>query len=52
LLTAAQNAYTAGSNWAFAFALLAVAVGALLVFLKFPKKQEEIALIQQYQKGS
>jgi len=51
LLTAAQNAYTAGSNWAFAFALLAVAIGALLVFLKFPKKQEEIALIQQYQKG-
>jgi EmrB/QacA subfamily drug resistance transporter len=52
LLMAAQNAYTAGSNWALAFALFAVAIGALLVFLKFPKKQEEIALIQQYQRGS
>lgn len=49
LISAAQNAYLAGSNWAFAFALTAVVIGMILVVVKFPKKADELALIASYQ---
>lgn len=52
LISAAQNAYLAGSNWAFVFAFAAVVIGMILVVVKFPNKSEELALIASYQGGS
>lgn len=48
LIQAAQQAFTSGSNVAFAFALLAVFVGLLLVVFAFPKKTEEFAMEKAY----
>jgi DHA2 family multidrug resistance protein-like MFS transporter len=48
LIEAAQQAFTSGSNVAFAFALAAVAVGLILVVVAYPKKSEELALESAY----
>ena len=48
LIAAAQTAFTAGSNLAFAFALAAVAAGLIVVLRYFPKKDEEFQLEAQY----
>jgi len=46
---AAKSAFLAGANWAYAAGIVAVLIGAALVFFCFPKKEEEVALLQQYE---
>lgn len=48
LIEAAQQAFTSGSNVAFAFALGAVVIGLLLVAFAFPKKEQEFAMEKAY----
>lgn len=49
LIAAAQQAFTDGSNAAFAFALAAVLIGLLLVTFLYPKKAAEFAIEKKYQ---
>jgi MFS family permease len=45
---AAKVAFLAGDQWAYLAGIIAVALGAVLVFLKFPKKDEERRLLAEY----
>ncbi|MGA1038609.1 MAG: MFS transporter, partial [Ilumatobacteraceae bacterium] len=49
IVSAATESFLSGSNWAYAAAVAAVALGALLVATRFPGKAGEAALSKQYQ---
>jgi MFS transporter, DHA2 family, multidrug resistance protein len=44
----AKDAFLQGANWAYAAGIIAVAIGAALVFFIFPKKDEEQLLLTEY----
>jgi MFS transporter, DHA2 family, multidrug resistance protein len=48
IIAAAKEAFLAGDQWAYLAGILAVLLGAALVFLKFPRKDEEHRLLEQY----
>jgi DHA2 family multidrug resistance protein-like MFS transporter len=48
IIAAAKSSFLDGASWAYAAGLIAVALGAVLVFFMFPGKDEEVALLQQY----
>jgi DHA2 family multidrug resistance protein-like MFS transporter len=48
IVSAATESFLSGSNWAYAAAVAAVALGALLVATRFPGKAGEAALSEQY----
>lgn len=50
IVSAATESFLAGSNWAFASALIAVLLGVVLVATRFPGKAGEAALAAEYQK--
>jgi MFS transporter, DHA2 family, multidrug resistance protein len=37
-----------GANWAYSAGVIAVALGAVLVFFRFPDKDEEKRLLAEY----
>ena len=48
ITAAAKSAFLQGDQWAYAAGIIAVLLGAMLVFFMFPKKDEEVALVQRY----
>ena len=48
ITAAAKSAFLQGDQWAYAAGIIAVLLGAVLVFFMFPKKDEEVALAQRY----
>ena len=50
IVSAATESFLSGSNWAYAAAVLAVALGALLVATRFPGKAGEAKLSEDYRK--
>lgn len=50
IVSAATESFLSGSNWAYAAAVLAVALGALLVATRFPGKAGEESLSAEYRK--
>jgi len=48
ITAAAKSSFLDGSNWAYTAGIIAVLVGATLVFFMFPKQAEEEALLRQY----
>ena len=48
ITAAAKSAFLQGDQWAYAAGIIAVLLGAVLVFFMFPKKDEEVALVQRY----
>jgi hypothetical protein len=48
IVAAAQSSFIDGQDWAYIAGLIAVAIGALLVFFMFPDKQREEALLAEY----
>jgi EmrB/QacA subfamily drug resistance transporter len=48
ILTAAKAAFLDGDQWAYLAGVVAVLIGAALVFLRFPKHDEEQRLLAQY----
>ncbi len=48
ITTAAREAFTDGQNWAYLAGCLAIALGAVLVAICFPRHEEETALIASY----
>jgi hypothetical protein len=49
ITAAAKDSFLAGQNWAYTAGLVAVVIGALVVGTQFPKHEQEIALLRQYE---
>ena len=48
IVAAAKTAFLQGDQWAYLVGIVAVLLGAALVFLKFPKRDEEKELLVRY----
>jgi len=51
IVAGAQSAFIDGQDWAYAAGLVAVALGAVLVFFMFPKHVHEQELLAEYQRA-
>jgi MFS transporter, DHA2 family, multidrug resistance protein len=49
IVSGAKTAFLQGDQWAYLAGIVAVLLGAALVFLKFPKRDEERRLLASYQ---
>ena len=45
---AARESFLAGDQWAYLAGIIAVLLGAALVYVKFPKRDEERRLLARY----
>lgn len=50
IIDAATDSFLEGSNWAFVAAVVAVALGAVLVWTRFPRHDAELALAADYRR--
>jgi hypothetical protein len=48
ITAAAKSAFLQGDQWAYAAGIVAILLGATLVFFRFPKKEEEDMLLERY----
>jgi EmrB/QacA subfamily drug resistance transporter len=48
IIVAARAAFLDGDQWAYLAGIIAVLIGAALVFLRFPKRDEELRLLAEY----
>lgn len=48
VIAAAKSSFLTGDQWAYLVGIIAILLGGALVFLKFPKKDEERQLLAQY----
>ena len=48
ITAAAKSSFLDGADWAYASGLIAVVLGAALVFFMFPKKEDEQAALERY----
>jgi MFS transporter, DHA2 family, multidrug resistance protein len=48
IIAAAKTSFLQGDDWAYSVGIVAIILGAALVFLLFPKHEEEMALLAQY----
>jgi hypothetical protein len=44
----AESSFVTGANWAYVAGIIAIVIGATLVFLLFPKKENERQLLADY----
>ena len=47
---AAKASFLSGDQWAYLAGIVAVALGAVLVFFAFPRKEDERRLLAEYQR--
>jgi len=50
ITTAAKTSFSQGQNWAFLAGSIAIALGFILVYFKFPKHNQESELLEQYRR--
>jgi len=48
IISAAKTSFLDGADWAYTAGIVAVALGFVLVFFMFPKKDREVELLQQF----
>jgi EmrB/QacA subfamily drug resistance transporter len=48
IISAAKTSFVDGANWAYTAGLVAIVLGAALVFFLFPKHDKELELLAQY----
>jgi MFS transporter, DHA2 family, multidrug resistance protein len=48
IVAAAKSSFLQGDRWAYAAGIVAILLGAALVFFRFPKKEQEQALLAEY----
>jgi hypothetical protein len=48
IVSAAQSSFVSGDQWAYLAGLVAVALGFVLVYFKFPRHEDERALLERY----
>jgi MFS transporter, DHA2 family, multidrug resistance protein len=49
IISAAKTSFIDGADWAYVAGLVAIVLGAALVFFLFPKRDAELELLSQYQ---
>jgi EmrB/QacA subfamily drug resistance transporter len=49
IIAGAKTAFLQGDQWAYTAGIVAVLLGATLVYFRFPKREEERSLLAQYQ---
>jgi hypothetical protein len=49
ITSAAKTSFIQGQDWAYAAGSIAIVLGFLLVYFKFPKNDQETELLEQYQ---
>ena len=49
ITAAARSSFVSGSDWSYAAGMIAIALGAALIFFLFPGKHEEERLLAEYQ---
>ncbi len=49
ILAGAKSSFVDGANWAYTAGIVAIVLGAALVFFLYPKKDQEQALLAEYQ---
>jgi MFS transporter, DHA2 family, multidrug resistance protein len=50
ILAGARQSFVDGADWAYVAGIVAILLGAALVFFLFPKKQREVELLAEYHK--
>jgi len=48
IISAAKTSFLAGDHWAYLAGIIAILIGAAIVYYKFPKMEEEKKLLAQY----
>jgi MFS transporter, DHA2 family, multidrug resistance protein len=48
IMAAAKYSFLRGDQWAYLAGIIAILLGAAIIFFKFPKKDEEMKLLAQY----
>jgi len=48
IINAAKSSFLLGDRWAYLAGIIAILIGAAIVFLKFPKRDEERKMLAQY----
>ena len=48
IVSAARESFLSGANWAYGAAIAASLIGAVLVWTRYPGKQGEIELLNEY----
>jgi hypothetical protein len=48
IIAGAKTAFLQGDQWAYTAGIVAILLGAALVYLRFPRKQEEQELLARY----
>src|SRR5262249_42694321 len=48
IIAAAKSSFLKGDQWAYLAGIVAVLLGATLVYLKFPRREEEERLLAEY----
>lgn len=48
IITAAKKSFLAGGDWAYLAGIIAILIGAAIIYFKFPKKEEENKLLAKY----
>ena len=51
IISAARASFLAGDHWAYIAGIVAIIIGAAIVFFKFPKKDQEEQLLVEYQEA-
>ena len=51
IVAAAKTAFLDGDQWAYSAGIAAVLIGAALVYLRFPKRERESALLAEYHRA-
>jgi len=49
IIAGAKQSFVDGQNWAYTAGIVAIVLGAAIVFFLFPKKDDEVRLIGEYQ---
>ena len=49
IIAGAKQSFVDGQHWAYAAGIIAIVLGAAIVFFLFPKKADEERLLAQYQ---
>ena len=48
IVAAARTSFLDGGDWTYAAGMIAIAVGIAVVFVLFPRKEDELALLERY----
>jgi EmrB/QacA subfamily drug resistance transporter len=51
IMAAAKSSFLAGDHWAYIAGIVAIIIGAAIVFFKFPKNDQEEQLLVEYQEA-